>query len=168
MASWGDILLTAAQVAVTLAGFMGLIGLFVARGRAGLTAPEIMRFRVMLDYSLIGLLAALFPFLPAALEFFEASVWRISSVGMLFVLAVYYSLFRPKASSWSQVREHLGWFIVIVVGEVTRAALLLDNASGLLHTPAFFPYLFSVYWNLVGAAIGFGGIMELAWSSTEE
>ena len=82
-ADWTEVLLTTAEVAVAFAGFTGLIGLFITRNRGVLVEGEVLRFRTILDYSLGALLTALFPFLPAALQLSEASIWRLSSAAVL-------------------------------------------------------------------------------------
>ena len=42
--------------------------------------------------------------------------------------------------------------------------LLLENSVGVLHPPAFFAYLAVVFMQLVGAVVGFSGVVALAWT----
>ncbi len=170
MPSWSDILLTSAEVAVAFAGFTGLIGLFISRNRGVVAEGEILRFRTMLDYSLIALLAALFPFFPAALQLPDAAIWRISSIAMLFGLVGYWlivgrSLYRRSAANRDDEWRLIG---VFVGGDVVLAALLIENAAGFLHAPSFFAYLVAVFWQLIGAIIGFGSVVTLAWGAPRE
>src|SRR5678816_2656765 len=92
MTNWSDILLTTAQVAVAFAGFTGLIGLFATRERGLVVGDAMLRFRTMLDYSVIALLSALFPFLPDALQLPDDLIWRVSSIALLLGLGGYWWL----------------------------------------------------------------------------
>ena len=170
MPSWSETLLTIAEIAVAFAGFTGLIGLFISRNRGVVAEGEVLRFRTMLDYSLITLLAALFPLLPAALQLSDAAIWRISSIAMLLGLAGYWliiggSLYRRSVGNRDEASRFIG---VFVGGDVILAVLLVENAAGLLHTPSFFAYMVAVLWQLIGAIIGFGSVVTLAWEPPPE
>ena len=57
---------------------------------------------------------------------------------------------------------------ISIAGDIASLLLLISNAAGLLHTPFFFPYLAVVFWQLVGAVIGFAGVVALAWTGGDE
>ena len=167
MTSWSETLLTTAQVAVAFAGFTGLIGLFVTRERGLVEGGAMLRFRTMLDYSVIALLAALFPFLPDALQLPDQLLWRVSSIAMTLGLLGYW-LFVGRTLLRSADYPKTMAVSVFLAGDIATILLLIENASGFFHAPAFFTYLAVVFWQLVGAVFGFYAVVALAWDARAE
>ena len=167
MTSWSDTLLTTAQVAVAFAGFTGLIGLFVTRDRGLVEGGAMFRFRTMLDYSVIALLSALFPFLPDALQLPDDLIWRVSSIAMLLGLGGYWLLVGRVLLRSADHPKSMA-VPIFVTGDIATILLLIENASGFFHTPAFFTYLAVVFWQLVGAVFGFYAVVALAWEAPAE
>jgi hypothetical protein len=124
----------------------------------------------MLDYSLGALIAALLPFVPAALGVSDASIWRSSSIAALLGIAGYFVI-APRSFPTTLSKELSGRrrrVAFLLGGDTLMVLLLAENAFGVFHTPSFVPYLVAVFWHLLGAIVGFSGIVTLAWEAPPE
>jgi hypothetical protein len=119
-----DLLLTSAQIGMALAAFAGLVTLL---GRPGLRADTRLneiRFRSMVELSLMLAAFSLLPFVPSELGVGDHTAWRVASAiysaaGLVFV-----------AHSVRRNRAILGR--VLIVGGVTGALLLACGAASLV------------------------------------
>ena len=126
-----------------------------------------LRFRVMLDYSVIALLSALFPFLPDALQLPDDLIWRVSSIAMLLGLGGYWLLVGRLLLRSADHPKSIATPVFVTADTVT-ILLLIENAAGFFHAPWFFTYLAVVFWQLVGAVFGFYAVVALAWDAPAE
>ncbi len=159
-----EALSTAAQVAITLAGFTGVVAAFGARGAGQWTPLDRFRLRLMLASSgyptimaLVGLLF-LNTALPAALS------WRIlSGLAAAMLIAVNLlnvPLFRQFVSgALGNASRGSRWtfFVSSVLGNVTLLILIL-NAAWL---SAFWPFFFAIIVGICLAMLQFVRLITL-------
>jgi hypothetical protein len=151
-----DLLLTTAQIGMALAGFAGLVTLLSRpTPRADARLNEI-RFRNMVELSLMLAAFGLLPFVPAEFGLAEPTSWRISSAAYAVVGAAF------LLHSVRRNRRFVGR--VLIVGKVTIAlvavcagqALLLGlNALGAFRGFESGVYFGGLFIHFLGAAFFF-------------
>jgi hypothetical protein len=100
MSEWRDTLLTTSEIAITIAGFAGLVGVLGRPDRIGRSSLEFFRLRSMLEYSFFALGYSLLPFLVFSAGFDESASWRASSLALATLLLISNALalpFEPSA-----------------------------------------------------------------------
>lgn len=121
-----DLLLTTAQIGMALAGFAGLVTLLRRPDHREDRRLNEIRFRSMVELSLLLAGFCLLPFVPVELGFGEATSWRASSAGYAFAALVFLV--------HSVRRNRLAMGRVLIAGGVTGALLLVCSVQVLLLT----------------------------------
>jgi hypothetical protein len=160
---WRDLLLTTAEIAITIAGFSGIIGALGIGGRLERVSAEVLRLRWMLDYSLLALSGSLTPFLVFAADFSESTGWRLCS-GVSVAAVIGYSV--VNRTFIAHLQSRMGAFgRFFLIGDALVVLLLVANTLGLFWSPRAFPYLASILWAVLGAAAGFTRLVAGLWDS---
>ena len=151
-----DLLLTTAQIGMALAGFAGLVTLL---GRPSLRADvrlNEIRFRSMVELSLMLVAFSLLPFVPAELGLAEATWWRVASAAysLCALVFVVHSIRRNRASMGR----------VLIAGAVTTVLLttcigqffvLALNAVGAFSGAESGVYFAALFAHFLGASFFF-------------
>jgi hypothetical protein len=151
-----DLLLTLAQIGITLAALSGLAGIVGARR---VESPrEQLSIRLLRDVATVGMMATLFALLPLALDDGSATVWRWSSaaaaVSWIALLAEFArsggALIRASEPVWKVAWPWLAGPLITLFG----TALLTYNAiAPSVSSPQ--RYALAVLCMLVIAALNF-------------
>lgn len=158
-----DLLLAIAQIAVTIAGFSSLAGIFAGR-RGGVLIRSIANpLRGMLDYSITVFLAALFPFLPDLAGASARTTWVISSGAFAVGNILYYVFSRAFLRDVLSGPESTRLVKAMLAIDGVIVFALAVNASGLFFEPSLAIYFAALYWFLAGAAIGFVNVVSQTW-----
>jgi len=112
-----DLLLTTAQIGMALAGFAGLVTLLGRPDPREDHRLNEVRFRSMVELSLLLAAFCLLPFVPAELGLSDAASWRLSSAA--YAIASLWFIVRSVRRN----RRSMGR--VLVVGAVTGVLLLV-------------------------------------------
>ncbi len=166
MSEWRDTLLTTSQIAITIAGFAGLVGVLGRRDRIGRSSLEFFRLRFMLEYSFFALGYSLLPFLVFSAGFDESASWRASSAFAFCAYIGYALLNRRLLSEIIRTARGLEHAASLIDGLATL--LLIANALALPFEASAFPYVAAVYLHLFGAAVGFYRLIALVWSPSDQ
>jgi hypothetical protein len=156
-----EILLTIGEVAVTFAGFAGIVILFLRRDAGTWVAADVSRFSAMLAFALGALLFSLLPFLLLSAQRSETTTWCVCSV--LLALFTALMLVNPIRAI---LRSDSGEFnpslvAVIVGGSVLSFLVLLSNALGFVFHRGFTGYLAGLFWLVFAASILFARLVYL-------
>jgi len=150
-----DELLTIAEIAVTLAGFAGVVVAFLHRGE--LHAVDRIRF---VNFFTIAFEAVILAFVPIALshlEFEGSRLWVWSSafmIGLWTLHMMMVPLFLARVLGAMRVVSPFPTVLMLVPAFV-NVAVQLVNATGWLHEPGFVPYLFGLFVYLYSAGVSF-------------
>jgi hypothetical protein len=132
------VLLTLAEVSVAFAGFASLIAILGLRTDTGTKAFDLLRYWVMLEFSLAALALSLLPLLLTFLGIAEVVIWRGSSALVaLFVLIhhiVVVRLYFRREPALRRATHPAN----LIGANLTYAALVLTqvaNALGFLDPP---------------------------------
>lgn len=150
-----DFFLTLGEIAVTLAGFAGVVVVFRRRESGAWEAADLSRLRGMLGLSL-G--AGFFAVVPVGLHragASEATAWSVCSLALAcWLLAVVYRVSRAArslpASSFSQF---LTWFML--ASQALAGLGLLLNAFAILLPGGPAAYIFAVVLMLTNSGVLF-------------
>lgn len=152
MADPSDILGTIAEIAITLAGFTGLIGVF--RPHRPWSEQEVARLQTIVAACFTCMLAALLPFglagyteRPAILWGLPLGTFAILQIAILGYLYLRYrqGAFRPSGvTSWA-----------VLGANAVLSVLFLLSASGVLIQPSAGLLVLACTWGIVFPAIGF-------------
>jgi Na+/proline symporter len=158
-----DLLLTAAEVSIALAGFASVVSIFGQRYANVDPRIGYHRLRTMVELSLTATAFSLVPLGLAATELSEVAAWRISSLMFVAVGAPHmiyrYVRLRGSASSPDQSRFNLTTWIWVGVGVVAQIGLLLV-AFGALPGREVTAYLFALSYQLGIAGLYFLRLLE--------
>jgi hypothetical protein len=165
MSEWRDTLLTTSQIAITIAGFAGLVSVLGRRDRIGRSSLEFFRLRFMLEYSFFALGYSLLPFLVFSAGFDEAASWRASSAFASCAYLGYALVNRRFLSELARTARGLEHAVILI--DALATLLLIANALALPFEPSAFPYVAAVYLHLFGAAVGFFRLIALVWSPSD-
>lgn len=150
-----DELLTIAEIAVGIAGFSGVIAVFMEHGN--LSLADRLRFLAVFATAFSALLLS---FVPIALQYLDLSaqaVWRSSSL----IMAAWSVLgLVPYPRGLRRVREELGTsqlapIALFGVPAAMNFGLQLLNASSWLWEPGVVPYLLGMLVYLYTAGLFF-------------
>ena len=153
----GDLLLTFAEVSVAFAGFSSLIAVVGMRTSTRADSFDLLRYWVMLEFSLAALALALLPPVLILLGVADVWVWRSLS-GVMALLAIAHNavmarLFlrgdpavRRAATPANQIAAN-SVYAVLVLTQIGNAVGLLDHRAGW--------YLFGLFLVLVVASAHF-------------
>lgn len=158
-------LLVAAQLAITLTGFTGIVAFLGRRGSGEWQPQEQLRLGMLLGISLSAALFACLPILVSAMGIAPEQTWRACSLvlGLLLLAlhpAIVYRIRRlPKQGVADEFPLGLG--IALFAGSLLVALLLGANATGVVYYAAPGPYLLGVFWLLVLSAVQFIRLVTL-------
>ena len=165
------LLQTSAEISVAFLGFASLVGVFLASTGGTRSQHARLVLRSLLDYGLLALLACAVPLLLNETSIDASTTWRISSgVSASFVVA-YYLLSRSFYREVSQELRATGhaMSIALIIGDGLATLLLAFNAVGWPFGTSVALYVFAaVAWNVLGAAMSFRLVIDLAWSDDPE
>jgi len=148
-----DLLLTLAEIAVTLVGFSALVALFQGRPDRGLDDAERFRVRILIETGLQGALFAVLPHTLVAFGVSEEMVWRPAS-GILALAGVFIPIFNLRRAAALKLAFLPFDRVVVAFGVGVQVALVLNFLEiGFSGTPG--PYVLAVIWALVVAAYSF-------------
>jgi hypothetical protein len=161
---WRDTLLTTSEVAVTIAGFAGVVGVLARRDHIGRSSIEFFRLRYMLEYSFFALGYSLLPFVVFSAGFSESASWRASSALAVGAYLAYAILNRRFLSELGGAG---GFERASILVDAIATLLLAANAAALPFEPGAFAYIAAVCLHLFGAAAGFFRLISLIWSPSD-
>lgn len=159
-----ELLLTAAEVGITLTGFTGIVAVLGHRGRDRWSSPEWLRLLMLL---VLSLAAVFFSFAPGVLELLGASsraAWAVSSAALaLFMVGIFawvvlrVSQLGPEASA--EFPRRIG--AAILACSTPIVAVLALNAVGVRFQQESGPFVLGVVWLLVLGAFQFLRLLRL-------
>jgi hypothetical protein len=148
-----DLLLTLAEVAVTLVGFSALVSLFQTTRDGALDDAERFVIRLLIE---TGLQAAFFSVLPHTLVAFglsEATVWRPASGVFALAGTCIITLNWRRARALDLGRRPVD--LAIIVAGLAVLVVLALNCLGIGFSGTAGPYVLAVLWSLAVAAFFF-------------
>ena len=152
-----DVLIVIAEVSVAFAGFAGIVAVFRQRDLEEWAPVDAVRFRFMVECSLMTILFALLPFVFHHLGASPTATWSACSglmaaaVTALLVIASFrIGYLRSEASGFSPALLRF-----VQAGTLLTLALLVLNALRIGFTAEFGPYLAALAWLLVASGINF-------------
>jgi hypothetical protein len=159
----GEALGIAAQIAVALAGFAGVVVVF-RRGSVHEWSPiDKLRLRLLLANSILPLLLCMIGLLLLTIRPAPAGIWRWCS-GFAFVVSVLFAmtmmkLFRRLELQQIQ-REHATRFVFYLFGTLAIAATLLQLYN-IAFVGMFWPFFTGIVFQVVTATFQFARIILL-------
>ena len=144
-----SLLLSLAQVAVTLAGFSAIVVLF-GRGDSGRwRRAQADRFHGMVVHAMVAVLFCLLPLLAGVFSTDRALIWNVVSavLGIEIVLHVTAVLFLASSAD-TRIRMSVG------VGYLV-AVVLFMNVAGVMFNHEFRAYLIGVLWHVIMSGLLF-------------
>jgi len=150
-----DELLTIAEIAVGLAGFSGVIAVFIERG--GLPLADRLRFLALFVTAFTALILAFVPIALAYSGFKDQNIWQISSGTMVLVG---FAALVPYPFGVRTVRREIKAtsmipHVLLLVPAGVHLAVQLANAGGWIWQPNFVPYLIGMLVYLYTAGLLF-------------
>jgi hypothetical protein len=162
---WRDTLLTTAEIAITIAGFAGVVGVLARRDRIGRFSIEYFRLRYMLEYSFFALGYSLLPLAVFSVGFSEPAGWRTSSALAAGAYVAYAIANRRFLSEFGTASR--GFERASILIDAGATLLLVANVAAFPFVPGAPAYILAVYLHLFGAAAGFFRLIALVWSSSD-
>jgi len=151
-----------AEIAVAFAGFTSIIAVFGNRGGEGWSEREAVYLHMLVEYSIIVLLSALFPLVLWNGGLSEGAVWRLACGVQAVQISVYYLV---RYRTLREDRSHIGtawvWRSYLAI-DGTFVMLLAGNA---LFVPEADDTLFvaHLFWLVIGMALTFAGALTPIW-----
>ena len=152
-----------AEVAVAFAGFSGIVGVYRERSAsAGDPRPDL---RILVEYSVYLLAAALLPLFLWHGGLSEAHAWRAASLFSALYTATYYFRRSRSLRSASVQRSDSGkrFDIAFVACEFVLVPLLVVNAAGVLPFDPIIVYLVNLVYQLTGTSVTFVRFVAPLW-----
>ena len=145
-------LTTIAEIAITLAGFTGLIAVF--RSAKAWTSQELSRLGTIIAACFVCLVAALLPFGLAQFSGSGVVVWGIplTLFGLLHLAIIIYLVAAARAQRF---RPSGLVSRIVLSADAIIAVLLVMAPTGLLFAPSQGLLILTCIWGLVFPAIGF-------------
>jgi hypothetical protein len=159
----GEALSTAAQIAVTLAGFAGVVVVFRRESVHDWSPVDKLRLRLLLTNSILPLVLCMVGLLLLTIRPVPADIWKWGS-GFAFVVSLLFGITMTKHFRRLDVRElqsePLTRFVFYLFGTVGIAANLLQlyNAAFL---GAFWPFFAGIVVQLVTGMFQFARMILL-------
>jgi hypothetical protein len=159
----GEALGIAAQIAVALAGFAGVVVVF-RRGSVHEWSPiDKLRLRLLLANSIFPLLLCMIGLLLLIIRPAPAGIWRWCS-GFAFVVSLLFAMTMMKLFHRLELqhiqREHSTRFVFYLFGTLAIAATLLQ-LSNIVFLGAFWPFFAGIVLQLITATFQFARIILL-------
>jgi hypothetical protein len=149
-----EVLLTTAELSFALAGFSGVVIIFIRRADTPWNTLDLLRFWTLMGYAAGALLFSLLPLPFLSFGLAPDSLWGpASAVQGLFMAGAAITHLWPlslsRPGSWLI-------FVAVTLGSSLSAVILLLNAAGLVFQQSFSAYLIGVIWMFLA-----GGTMFL-------
>jgi hypothetical protein len=158
-------LLATAEVAITLAGFTGIVAVLGRRGHGEWEPQEQLRLSMMLVSSFSAVFFAMLPVALVGVRASEPAAWAVSSailgssVALAHPLVVHFIRRLPQAAVDAEFPRALGLFVLIV--SILIALLQLLNVLGFHFEREFGPYFVGLLWLLALSAIQFVRLLAI-------
>jgi hypothetical protein len=159
----GEVLGVAAQIAVTLAGFAGVVVVFRRESVHEWLPSDKLRLRLLLTNSILPLLLCMIGLLLLTIRPEPAGIWRWCS-GFAFALSLLFAITMTKMFRGLDLRqiqrERVTRFVFYLFGTLGTATILLQlyNTAFL---GAFWPFFAGVVFELVTAVFQFARMILL-------
>lgn len=142
-----DALVVIGQIAVSLAGFAGLIVTMRNRGFSSWPRNDIVRLQYMLIIACSTFFAALIPYLVSSFSPTQGEISNTSAAALGVGLVLIFAFL--LASTWS-IRHQMVkfWWILYLSGTIFSAVILLACVSSIIDIPVAAAYLTSLLWML--------------------
>jgi hypothetical protein len=163
-----DILATIAQIAVTLAGFSGIVVVLGERS-AHLTPIQTFRVAILIALSLGAMALALIPFGLNLAGLEGAALWRPASALLGAFSALLVAVFFPPTRRfWREFPEIFNPAIIalLVTGHAVNLAVQAATALGAFGNQRVGLYVFGLLWLLMHGAYQFVRILFIPLKSS--
>jgi hypothetical protein len=159
---------TAAQAAVAIAGFAGIIVAFRSHAVHQWDAIDKFRLRLLLSNSVLSLTFSLFALLLLSVKPTPTWIWRTCS-GFAIVLEVPFGMnTRKGARSLSQYQNQGITHAVYILFAVLGLGALLLQAVNLVFLNAFWAFFASIFVHLVAGAFQFVRMIIVSYDRPNE
>jgi hypothetical protein len=146
-----DLLQTIAEIAITLAGFTGVVAFLGDRARGKWRAVDLLRFNNLLNNSIAALLFSFTPILLFKLGTSEPTAWRCSSgfLAAYILIAALRSVREvPRLPDHQRVEISPPVLTAILFILTAVVALLAANAMGVAYVGESGPVIVALVWLL--------------------
>ncbi len=153
----GELLGIAAQIAVALAGFTGVVVVFGENSVAEWSAVDTLKLRLLVTFSATPLALCLIGLLLLATAFAEATIWCICSL-LAFALAVPLSVNLARhyrAIPRGEFRSGGGSVAIFLTSNLFGIAVTLFQLVNAFALRQFWPYFLLIVGQLIGATVQF-------------
>ena len=159
----GEALGIAAQIAVALAGFAGVVVVFRRESVHEWSAVDKLRLRLLLTNSILPLCLSMLGLLLLTIEPMPLGIWRLCS-GVAFVVSLLFvtgsgKIFR-RLDLREVKRERLTRLVFYVFGTVGAAVILLQLYNIVL-VGTFWPFFTVIVFQLIAAVFQFARMILL-------
>ena len=151
----GDVLSTAAQLAVALAGFAGIIVTFRPRSVHEWEPVDKFRLRLLLANSILALIYSLFAMLLLSIELPATWIWRAGSACALFFDVPFAITTIKGARSLPQYRDQGLTHVIYTTFALLGIGSTLLQAVNLVYLNVFWILFVTIFVHLVAAAFQF-------------
>jgi hypothetical protein len=160
---WESALESAIEVAISLAGFSGIVAAVGRRGAGHWNDHDQLRLRILLTASGAAIVFSFLPFLLVdAID--PSAVWRLAS-GLLAAYTVGITTYRRQQASHIAAASAQFRNPVVVVFQVTVVIALVANACCFASSSV---YVFGVLFGLVVAFMTFVALLLESWRQDPE
>jgi hypothetical protein len=158
----------AAQVAVTLAGFAGIVVVFRPQSIHHWSALDRLRLTLLLMNSAAPLVFALFGMLLLCVEPVPVSIWRWCS-GLAFVTDIFAFVFmrNPRRSLPLKEMKMLSNFVFYAVGVMAMTGVVLQVINFAVWN-CFWAFFVAIFTHLTAAVIQFLRMLLIAPAGDEQ
>jgi hypothetical protein len=134
-----DVLTILAEVFVAFAGFTGIVATLGQRSKGRWRPVDVIRFRALLEASLVGLIMCVLPFGFHYFAVAEAITWGVCSAiqavyATTFMLRVIRKQVKLRASEDPDFVPGIRWILILLTGLVVPIQALNAAGVGLEHT----------------------------------
>ena len=151
----------AAQVAVALAGFAGVVVVFRPQSLHQWAAVDRFRLRLLLHNSICPLASALFAMLLLTIKPTPLWVWRECSLfGLLFQMPGAIVAFRSSTKLGSKEFKATSKTLFYALGLLGTASLVLQVIN-IVKLNLFWPFFLSIFMHLIAAMLQFARMVLL-------
>jgi hypothetical protein len=159
-----DLLQTIAEIAITLAGFAGVVAFLGQRARGDWRTVDLFRFNQLLAGSLAALLLSFAPILLFKLGVPEPLAWRASSGLLALYLAVSLAWSAQALRSLPEAErpEIIPWMLnLIIAANISEFVLQVLCAAGIAYSGESAPVLVALVWLLAFSAFQFLRLLRM-------
>lgn len=159
-----EFLVTCSSIGVAFAGFAGIVAVIGARATGGWRPADVVRFWQMIEVALMASLIPLVPFLYAALELSDATVWAASSLTLAAVQVLHMAraVWRTVVVGRADATVSLGFTLPYTIIATIIAGVLVLNATGIVYRHSPGPFLVGVFWQVSLAAVLFWRLLKFS------